>query len=114
MLAVHAASKALERVRAGRVRIAECRPTPRPLHADSGAYRSALELAELKARDPLLLLRERALEAGWITQEEIEALDRRAQAAVAQATRFADESPAPTDLHRDVYGQPLDLYGRRP
>ncbi len=118
VLAVHAASKtALEQVRAGQgPYLLECETYRFRGHsmADSGAYRSALELAELKARDPLLLLRERALEAGWITQEEIEALDRRAQAAVAQATRFADESPAPTNLHQDVYEQPLDLYGGRP
>jgi pyruvate dehydrogenase E1 component alpha subunit len=82
--------------------------------ADSGAYRSQLEVAELRARDPLYVLRERALAQGWIDEEEIEALDARSRAVVEEAVRFAEASPPPTDLYKDVYVEPLDLYGGRP
>ncbi len=118
VVAVHgAAETALQHVRAGNgPYLLECETYRFRGHsmADSGAYRSALELAELKARDPLLLLRARALHEGWITDEEIEAIDSQAQQAVEQAVRFADASPAPTDLHKNVYSEPLDLYGGRP
>lgn len=78
--------------------------------ADSGAYRSALEVAELKARDPLLNLRNRALENGWVSEEEIEALHQKAHGVVEEAVRFAEQSPAPVDLYKDVYQRPLNLY----
>lgn len=82
--------------------------------ADPGAYRSGLELAELRARDPLELFRERALTQKWLNEADCRELDKAAGAVVEDAVRFATESPPPTDLSRDVYAVPLDLYGGRP
>jgi pyruvate dehydrogenase E1 component alpha subunit len=82
--------------------------------ADSGAYRSALEVAELKARDPLLLLRQHALEENWITEDEIQTMDQDVEETVMEAVNFADQSPSPTELMHHVYAQPLDLYGGLP
>ncbi len=82
--------------------------------ADHGAYRSQLEVAEFKARDPVLGFRRRALEAGWLTESEATALEAQAEAVVAEAVRFAQESPPPTELAKDVYVRPLDLYGGGP
>ncbi|MEW6353241.1 MAG: pyruvate dehydrogenase (acetyl-transferring) E1 component subunit alpha [Pseudomonadota bacterium] len=82
--------------------------------ADSGAYRSALEMAELKARDPLLTLRNRALQEGWLSEDDIEAAFKKARTVVDEAVRFADQSPPPTDLYKDIYAQPLDVYRGAP
>ena len=78
--------------------------------ADAGAYRSALEVAELQARDPIAGLQHQALAEGWLEEEEIDALRRRAAAAVDEAVRFAEASPPPDELHRDVYVHPFDVY----
>ena len=79
--------------------------------ADPGAYRSGLELAELRARDPLRLLQQTIEAEGWLDHKEVMELKRRAREAVEQAVAFAEASPPPEDLHRGVYARPLDLYG---
>ncbi|RJQ47825.1 MAG: pyruvate dehydrogenase (acetyl-transferring) E1 component subunit alpha [Gammaproteobacteria bacterium] len=118
VLAVHQAARdALEQVRGGNGPfLLECDTYRFRGHsmADGGAYRSALEVAELKARDPLLNLRNRALENGWLNEEDIEALHQKAHGVVEEAIRFAGQSPAPDDLYQGVYRRPLDLYAGRP
>ncbi|MDX1250955.1 MAG: pyruvate dehydrogenase (acetyl-transferring) E1 component subunit alpha [Gammaproteobacteria bacterium] len=118
VLAVYgAAREALEHVRAGLgPYLLECETYRYRGHsmADSGAYRSVLEVAELQARDPLLTLRARAVEEGWIAAVEIEALEEKAQQVVESAVRFAHESPPPDDMYHGVYVQPLDLYRGQP
>lgn len=79
--------------------------------ADSGAYRSALEVAELKARDPLHSFRQKVLNEGWLTQPETDDLNQQAQNVVDESVRFALASPPPDDLYQNVYVNPLDLYG---
>ncbi len=114
VLAVHEATReALRHVREGKGPfLLECETYRFRGHsmADSGAYRSALEVAELRARDPLEGLRRRALAEGWLGEGEVAELERRARKAVQAAVRFAEQSPPPTELHRDVYAQPLDVY----
>lgn len=114
VLAVHQATQdALQHVRSGSgPLLLECETYRFRGHsmADSGAYRSALEMAELKARDPLLNLRNRALQEGWISEDDIEALFKKAHTTVDEAVRFAEQSPPPTDLYKDIYTQPLDVY----
>lgn len=82
--------------------------------ADSDAYRSALETAELRARDPLVLFRRRVEEAGWLKAEEMAAVAERAQQTVDAAVAFAADSPPPQDLYKDVHCRPLDLYRGAP
>ena len=79
--------------------------------ADAGAYRSAMEVAELRARDPISTLRTRALEEAWLDEAELAALEAAVREEVAEAVRFAAQSPPPEDLQRDVYVAPVDLYG---
>lgn len=118
VLAVHQATQeALQHVRSGSGPfLLECETYRFRGHsmADSGAYRSALEMAELKARDPLLNLRNRALQEGWLSEDDIEALFKKAHEAVDEAVRFAEQSPPPTDLYKDIYAQPLDVYRGAP
>ncbi len=79
--------------------------------ADSGAYRSALEVQELMARDPLSTFRERALAEGWVSETEIADIEKEVQATVDDAVRFAEQSPDPDDVRKDVYAEPFRLYG---
>ena len=82
--------------------------------ADPGAYRSALEVNELRARDPLRTFRQRAAKEGWVSEAEADDLESQARDAVAAAVAFADASPAPADLHADVHAEPINLYRGRP
>ena len=105
---------ALEHVRAGNgPYLLECDTYRYRGHsmADAGAYRSVLEVAELKARDPLETFRVQALNAGWLDEAECNAVAAQVQEVVEDAIDYAKASPSPTDLHRDVYVKPIDLYG---
>jgi pyruvate dehydrogenase E1 component alpha subunit len=82
--------------------------------ADPGAYRSALEVSELRARDPLRGFRKRAIEQGWVDEAGAERLEGKARDAVDAAVAFADASPPPTDLYADVHAEPIHLYRGRP
>ncbi len=82
--------------------------------ADAGAYRSALELAELKARDPVAGFRRRALAEGWLSEEACAGIEAEVEAVVADAVAFAEQSPEPDDLRHGVYARPLDLYRGAP
>ncbi len=82
--------------------------------ADSGAYRSEMELAEQRGRDPLIGFRDRALKEGWLAEGEIDRINTEAEETVADAVRFAQESPAADELLANVYRAPIDLYKGRP
>ena len=118
VLAVHDATRhALHHVRDGNgPYLLECETYRYRGHsmADPGAYRSALEVSELRARDPLRTFRKRATDEGWVAEEEIDQLEEQARSAVDEAVTFADASPVPTDLHADVYAEPINLYRGRP
>ncbi len=111
---LEATQEALAHIRAGHGPVLlECETYRYRGHsmADHGAYRSQLEVAEFRARDPLRRFRELAAEKGWLSAEEADELDQRAQRTVDEAVAFAEASPPPTELEKDVYVHPLDLYG---
>ena len=68
-------------------------------------YRTEAEETEFKARDCNEQLKAYLLENGAATEDELEAMDRKAVDEVAEATRFANESPFPeaSELMTDVY-----------
>ena len=68
-------------------------------------YRTEAEEAEFKARDCNEQIKTYLLENGVATEDELEAMDRKAIDEVAEATRFANESPFPdaSELMTDVY-----------
>jgi pyruvate dehydrogenase E1 component alpha subunit len=82
--------------------------------ADSGAYRSAMELAEQRGHDPLDGFRERARKEGWLDEKDIDGIDTEVKSVVDDAVRFANDSPAPEDLRANVYTESIDLYKGRP
>lgn len=69
------------------------------------AYRSEGEEAQYKARDCIAHLKRHLLETGVADEAEIARLDGLAEEAVAEAARFAEESPFPEpgELYDHVY-----------
>jgi TPP-dependent pyruvate/acetoin dehydrogenase alpha subunit len=64
---------------------------------DKGAYRTAEEVAQWRSqRDPITRLARSLLAAGSVTEETVADLQQRATARVAEALRFAEESPWPS------------------
>lgn len=70
-----------------------------------GHYRTREEVEEERKRDPLLLLRQIILKEGVGTEAEFKQLEQEVRDVVAEAVRFADDSPFPDQsaLHEDVY-----------
>jgi pyruvate dehydrogenase E1 component subunit alpha len=73
--------------------------------ADPAKYRSAAEHEVWKARDPLPSLAKRLLAEGIASQAQLDALLEKAQATVAEAVKFAEESPWPEDgaVYEDIF-----------
>ena len=68
-------------------------------------YRSAAELAEAKAKDPLRLLHNCVIENRLIPADQLESLDERISRAVQDAVDFARESPMPAleSIYEDLW-----------
>src|SRR5690242_96924 len=60
-------------------------------------YRTKEEVEKEKLRDPILLFRDRALKAGWLTEDDVKAIDKDVADRVDEAVAFADASPEPPD-----------------
>jgi pyruvate dehydrogenase E1 component alpha subunit len=75
-----------------------------PVH---GVYRSKEEVEEAKQKDPIRIFIDQLKEAGMVTDEEVNAIDKRVVEEVQDSLDFADQSPEPGDeeLYRDVYAQ---------
>jgi len=73
--------------------------------SDQRAYRTREEEAEWKKRDPIVVLRNKLLEAGIATEEEMDAVEQMAIKTIETATKFAMESPYPpvSELFNDIY-----------
>jgi TPP-dependent pyruvate/acetoin dehydrogenase alpha subunit len=73
---------------------------------DSGAtYRSAEEVEAAKKREPLSRFRQKLLSLGVLTEQAASSVECDIEEEIAQAVRFAQESPdpGPHDLEADVY-----------
>jgi TPP-dependent pyruvate/acetoin dehydrogenase alpha subunit len=68
-------------------------------------YRTEEEEAFYKERDCISTMTKHLLEGGYASEEELQTIDERAVEAVAEATKFANESPFPdgSELTTDVY-----------
>jgi pyruvate dehydrogenase E1 component alpha subunit len=80
--------------------------------ADPETYRSKEEVEEWRRhRDPIERFRQQLLAHNVATPEELAALDQAVEEAVAEAVRFADESPEPDPetLTQYVYADPITV-----
>jgi len=75
--------------------------------SDPQKYRTKEEVAEYQDKDPILHVRNILLEQGWMTEEELKAVEKEVKDTVEEAVKFADESPLPEayELYEDVYTQ---------
>jgi pyruvate dehydrogenase E1 component alpha subunit len=62
---------------------------------DPGRYREALAAEAWQERDPVVRLGQRAQSEGWLSAEDVIAIEREALAAVDEAERFARDSDFP-------------------
>jgi pyruvate dehydrogenase E1 component alpha subunit len=79
----------------------------------AGVYRTKEEVDEQKARGPIRMFIDELQENGLLTQAELMAIDEDVQARVADAAKFAEESPEPdaAALHENVYAD-MGVRGR--
>jgi pyruvate dehydrogenase E1 component subunit alpha len=63
--------------------------------ADPEVYRSKDEVEEWQAKDPIETFSGRAIEAGALTQADVDEIRDHADQVVTEAVRFADQSPEP-------------------
>src|SRR5882724_402567 len=68
-------------------------------------YRTKEEVEREKQRDPIVMLRERALKAGILTEADVRAIEKDVNDRIDEAVAFADASPEPPDeeLFTDIY-----------
>ena len=68
-------------------------------------YRTKEEVEREKQRDPIVMLRERALTAGVLTEADVRAIEKDVNDRIDEAVAFADASPEPPDeeLFTDIY-----------
>ena len=109
VLAVYeAASEAVKRAREGKgPTLIECKTYRHRGHfeGDPGNYRDEKEVQEWKAKDPIPLFEKKLLEMKVVTQGEIEKIKRSIEEELAEAVRFAEDSPFPEpgEVTEDVY-----------
>ncbi len=74
--------------------------------SDPAKYRSKDEVNKMRAEhDPIDQVRQRLLDAGFATEDDLKAIDKDVKAIVSEAAEFAQESPEPdpAELYDDVY-----------
>jgi pyruvate dehydrogenase E1 component alpha subunit len=71
-------------------------------------YRSKDEVREARKRDPLGIVEHKMLERDILTEDDITRIREEYQQLVAEAVKFAEESPEPSldELLTDVYAEP--------
>ena len=74
-------------------------------------YRDEDEVEDWKQRDPILMHKERLLEQGIATQEEIDQIENEIKEQIQDAITFARESPypEPSELFEDMFADPIPL-----
>jgi pyruvate dehydrogenase E1 component alpha subunit len=76
--------------------------------SDPAKYRTKEEVEEWMKRDPIRILAQRMYDLGIASEAQLQAIDEEAKREVAEAVKFADESPVPdpATLYDDVYCEP--------
>jgi len=78
--------------------------------SDPGNYRTRAEIEKYQQRDPLKLFGATLREQKVLDDSGFEKLEQRVRETVAEAVRFAEESPLPdpSELNTEVYANPID------
>jgi pyruvate dehydrogenase E1 component alpha subunit len=105
-----AVSRAAERARAGEgPTLLEFKTYRYKGHSmsDPAKYRTKEELEEYRNQDPIEVVRTTILDNNYATEQDLEEIDNKIKAQVAESVEFAESSPYPTvdELFKDVYAQ---------
>src|SRR4051812_35784248 len=75
--------------------------------SDAQTYRTKEEVAEYKLQDPIERVLATIKANKWLSDADIEVVEKRVEDEVADSVKFAEESPFPTvdELYKDVYMQ---------
>lgn len=73
--------------------------------SDPQYYRTKEEVNEYKGKDPIAQVLNTILTEGWLSEKEVETIEKETKELVAGSVKFAEESPAPelSELYNDVY-----------
>ena len=73
--------------------------------SDPAKYRTKEELENYKMRDPIEQVKKTLLTQGFASEDQLKEIDTKIKAEVAEAVRFAEESPFPDpqEAYTDVY-----------
>ncbi len=76
--------------------------------ADPARYRSAEEVQQWMARDPVKRFERDLEDAGLLTPQDVQRIEQQVEDVVNEAVEFADRSPSPdpADLDKYVYAEP--------
>jgi pyruvate dehydrogenase E1 component subunit alpha len=68
-------------------------------------YRTKDEVEKEKLRDPIVLFRERAVQAGWLVEDDVRKIEKDVNDLVDEAVAFAEASPEPplSELLTDIF-----------
>lgn len=75
--------------------------------SDPATYRTKDEVESYKAKDPVEHTLDTLKDNKWITDAQVEAIEKKIKDIIDDAVKFADESPFPdaSELYKDVYKQ---------
>lgn len=73
--------------------------------SDPAFYRSKEELKGVMEKDPILLLKQRMMDANMLSEDEYQSIDKEEKDRVVASMKFAEESPLPNPatLEEDVF-----------
>jgi pyruvate dehydrogenase E1 component alpha subunit len=73
--------------------------------SDANVYRTKDEIAQWKAKDPIVCIQAAMLESGLFTEDALEHISKRAKQAIEDALKFAQSCPYPSadTVCDDVY-----------
>lgn len=102
---VHAAEKARHGGGPTLIEVMVERLTSHSSDDDQSVYRSAKELAELKDHDPVKIFHQQLLDEGYITEDEVTAMEADLKKEINQATDAAELEPDPTpeSISEEIY-----------
>lgn len=75
--------------------------------SDAQTYRTKEEVAEYKLQDPIEQVLATLKDNKWVSESDLEGIEKRVDDLVAESVQFAEESPFPSadELYKDVYTQ---------
>lgn len=73
--------------------------------SDPAKYRTKEEVEEYKNQDPIEKVKDTILKNKWLTQKQLDEIEAKIEAVVAESVEFAENSPLPSpdEIYNDVY-----------